>query len=270
MSLVTEVDDSKAFNSLADHITQSWEWGQFRSQTPSIKKVLRLGSFREGKLKRVWQIFFSRVPGGLPYTIGYLPRGEMPNNSELEEIKKYCLKEKALFLKIEPLSPPTSYKLSAKSSHEGKAILPQHTIYIDLTLSEEKLLAQMHEKTRYNIHLAQKKGVVIKEEDSPEALENFIKLLITTEHRQGFLAHYPDYYRHLWKALRPAKMVYLLSAYLPDSSYKLPVASIMLFHFKDFLYYPYGGSNPEFRSYMAPNLLRFEAMKLGKKLKCQT
>lgn len=214
---------------------------------------------------RVWQILFSKVPYLSSYSVGYIPRGPMPGPQELEMIKKYCLKEKAIFVKIEP-SLSSQQVASSGQSTKGKAILPQHTIYVDLTQPSEKLLEKMHEKTRYNIRLAQKKGVVVKEESSSEALEGFIKLLEDTEKRQGFYSHNSEYYRKLWGALQPQKVVHLLNAYVDGKI----AAGIMLFHFKDFLYYPYGGSNYELRQFMAPQLLHFEAMKLGKKLGCKT
>ncbi len=233
---------------MAGHILQSAKWGEFRKKTPNVKKVFWIGGC---------QIFIHRIPH-LPWTVAYLPRPEKLDN--LEEIKEACRREKAIFLKIEPLKDP-----STKLGISAKPVLPQHTIYLDLTKSEGELLAAMHEKTRYNIHLAQKKGVVVKNEDTLKAIENFTRLLSETESRQGFYSHYPKYYQLLWQTLRPAKMVYLLSAYVPDRP-NVPVAAIMLFHYQDFLYYPYGGSDPNFRDYMAPNLLHWEAIKLGQKL----
>lgn len=252
--MIIEITDQKTFDNFANHVTQSWEWGEFRKTTPSIKKVLRLGSG-----SKVWQIFFSKVPYLSSKTVAYLPRAQTPNTLELIEIQKYCKGENAVFLKMEPLE-------EVLFGTAGKSILPQHTIYVNLTLSEEKLLEQMHEKTRYNIRLAQKKSVVVKEENSNNALEGFIKLLEETERRQGFYSHTGNYYRKLWQHLYPAKMAFLLNAYADE---KL-AASIMLFRFKDFLYYPYGGSDYELRQFMAPQLLHFEAMKLGKSLGCET
>lgn len=221
------------------HILQSPEWGEFRKKTPSVKYVLRVGGC---------QIFIHKIPY-LPWTIAYLPRPEKIES--LEEIKRACQKEKAILLKVEP-------SLEAVAGRPSEPVLPRHTIYVDLTQDEDKLLLKMHEKTRYNIGLAQKKGVKVTE---GENLEGFIKLLERTEERQGFYSHPANYYRILWETLRPAKMVYLLSAG--------SMAAIMLLHFQDFIYYAYGGSDPKYREMMAPHLLHFEAMKLGKKLGCK-
>ncbi len=194
------------------------------------------------------QIFIHRIPHVL-WTVAYLPRPEKIAN--LEKIKEACREERAIFLKAEPLA-------YAVPGNPSEPVLPRNTIYMDLTKTEENLLANMHEKTRYNIGLAGKKGVVVTE---GEDLGEFIKLLEKTEERQGFYSHPAEYYETLWETLRPAKMVYLLSAG--------KMAAIMLLRYKDFLYYAYGGSDPHFREMMAPHLLHWEAIKLGKKLGCK-
>lgn len=247
------LDSGPKSSKMTSFITQSPEWAQFRLKTPNVKKVLEIDGC---------QIFVHKIPL-LPWTIAYLPRPEKLGN--LEEIKKACQKEKAIFLKVEPT---IDYRPSTTDHKISNPVLPHHTIYIDLTKTEDELLAAMHEKTRYNIRLAEKKGVVIKNEDSLEAVGDFIHLLEQTEERQGFYSHPAQYYRTLWRSLRPAKMVYLLSAYAANTP-NTPIAAIMLFRYQDTLYYPYGGSNPKYRKYMAPHLLHWEAIKLGKKLGCK-
>lgn len=229
------------------HILQSDEWGEFRKKTPNVKRVFRIDGC---------QIFIHSIPH-FPWTVAYLPRPEKIGN--IKNITDACRREKALFLKIEPA---INYVLPATGYRVGKPILPRHTIYIDLAKSEDELLAGMHEKTRYNIHLAQKKDLKVSE---GENLEAFIEVLEKTEDRQKFYSHPSDYYRILWETLRPHKMAYLLSAFSGNNL----AAGIMLFRYQETLYYPYGGSDPKFRELMAPNLLHWEAMKLGKKLGCK-
>ncbi len=224
-----------------DHILQSPQWGEFRKKTPNVKAVLKVGGC---------QIFIHKIPH-LPWSVAYLPRPEKLDN--LKEIEQACKKEKAIFLKIEPINPIPNIQYSISNP-----VLPRHTIYIDLTQSEEKLLANMHEKTRYNIRLAEKKAVKVTE---GENLQDFLLLLSKTEARQGFYSHPRDYYKTLWETLRPVKMVYILSAG--------SMAAIMLLAYKETLYYAYGGSDPKYKDMMAPNLLHWEAMKLGKKMGCK-
>jgi lipid II:glycine glycyltransferase (peptidoglycan interpeptide bridge formation enzyme) len=213
------------------HLTQSDQWAKFRLETPNVKKVIDYHGVK---------IYFHQIPF-LPLTIAYIPRADVKINDEL---KKVCAG--AIYIKVEPLTG---------SGGTGKPILPQHTIYVDLAKID---LNMMHEKTRYNIRLAEKKGVIVKQDNNPE---NFIELLEKTEKRQGFYSHYPNYYRKLWEIIKPI----ILTAYVDEK----PVASIALIKYEDVLYYPYGGSDPAYKEYMAPHLLHWEAIKLGKKLGCK-
>lgn len=227
------------------HITQSDQWAKFRLFTPNVKKVIKNNGV---------QIYFHKIPY-TPFTVAYIPRADIKID---ENLKKLCQKENAIYIKIEPINVIATPPWRGKQS-SGRSILPQHTIYIDLAKSEEELLKEMHEKTRYNIRLSQKKGVIVKENQD---IETFIKLLNQTENRQGFYSHNPNYYRKLSEILKPI----ILTAYLD----KIPIATIMLFNYEGVLYYPYGGSDPKYKEYMAPSLLHWEAIKLGKKLGCKT
>lgn len=229
---------------MTKHITQSDQWAQFRLSTPNVKKVLNYNGTK---------IYIHKIPW-LPFTVAYIPRSDIKID---ENLKNLCKKEHALFIKLEPLRVIAIPDRSREK--QSSSVLPQHTIYIDLTKSEDQLLKEMHEKTRYNIHLAEKKGVLVKQS---EDIETFIKILEKTEKRQGFYSHNPNYYRQLYKTLKPI----ILIAYLDQT----PIATIMLFKHEDFLYYPYGGSDPKYKEYMAPSLLHWEAIKLGKKLGCKT
>ncbi len=267
MNTISEIENPSLFNSKANHILQSWQWGDFRAETQSVKKVLRLGTFADQSLTNVYQIFIHRLPKG-PLTIAYLPRSTVPDQQTFEVIKKLCQKERAIFLKLEPLTHLGEKTILHSRLRNGEPILAQHTIYIDLRQSEDKLLSNMHEKTRYNLRLSERKGVVVKEESTQDGLEKFIRLHEATQSRQNYYSHTPAYYRQLWQSLTPFQMVHILNAYIADSSF--PVATMMFFHFKEFLYYPYGGSNNDYRNLMAPYSLYWAGLKLGKRLGCNT
>ena len=148
---------------------------------------------------------------------------------------------------------------------KSKPIFATQTILLDLTKSEEELLAEMKQKTRYNVRLAEKKGVVVEERDDPEALDIFLKLQKETAKRQGFFVHPDSYYSTVWEVLRPKSMAHLLVAKVENT----PVVAWLLLKYQDTFYYPYGGSSTEFKEYMASNLMMWEAIKLGKKLGCK-
>jgi lipid II:glycine glycyltransferase (peptidoglycan interpeptide bridge formation enzyme) len=250
--------EKEQFDSLATHPLQTYEWGEFRSQTSSVASVVRIGNI-EKKEGKVFQIFFHKIPG-IKKTVAYIPRTLSPNKQELAQIITIAKENNAAFIKFEPIEPGLNTGIVSKS------ILPNHTFYIDIKKTESDLLSSMHEKARYNVRLAQRKGVVVEEETTKIGLRKFIDILTATEKRQGFYAHTPNYYELLFETLAPNGMFRILNAY----SDKKVVGSLGLFVFKDFLYYPYGGFDYEKRSLMAPQLLHFEAMRLGKKLGLST
>ncbi|MDP3955535.1 MAG: peptidoglycan bridge formation glycyltransferase FemA/FemB family protein, partial [bacterium] len=72
---VTE-KEKKQYLENTSHLTQSWEWGEFREKTGV--KVFRFGEFENEKLVSAWQIFFHKIPH-TNFTVGYLPRTKIPN-----------------------------------------------------------------------------------------------------------------------------------------------------------------------------------------------
>ncbi len=136
----------------------------------------------------------------------------------------------------------------------------------------------MHPKTRYNIKVAQKHPVKIQEGSDDKAFEIYLKLYFETTKRQGYHGHNEYYHRRVWEVLKASGMARILIAYYnppasrdgPTTNPQTPLTAWMLLKFKDCLYYPYGGSSKIHPEVMANNLIAWEAIKLGKKLKLKT
>ena len=256
--------DQESFNKLVGHPLQSYEWGEFREKLG--QKVIRAGIFQNNKLVGAFQLFFHKIPK-TSYTVGYLPKGPLPSKEIVEFLKETGKKNKAIFIKLEPSAEREGKRAGERELEKlglvkGKPIFTKYTSVIDLTLSEEELLARMHPKTRYNIRLAEKHGITIKQDNSAKAFEEYLKLLFETTKRQGFYAHSEKFHRTQWQLTQPAGLSHLLVA---EYQGKI-LAAFLLFVFKDTLYYPYGASTREHRELMAPTLLMWEAIKFGKKL----
>lgn len=271
--LIREVQEQEkeAYNQVVSHPLQSWEWGEFRLKTGL--KVVRLGVFDGKKIIGSYQLTIHPIPY-TPYTIGYLPKGPLPDQAMLDSLKKIAKSENCLFLKLEPnIAPhPQIHQFLLKNGCRlGKPLFTQYSFILDLTPSEETIFSKMSPKTRYNIRLAQKNGVSIQEDNSPEAFKDYLKLSAETTHRQGFYAHDEKYHRLMWETLQPSGIARLLTATYQK---KVLVTWILflfpqkkttegsLFH--DTLYYPYGASSREHRELMASNLMMWEAIKWGK------
>src|SRR5690606_10089223 len=136
-------------------------------------------------------------------------------------------------------------------------------------------LKNMHSKTRYNIRLAQRKGVYVEEDNSEKAFAEYMRLTQETTTRQKFYAHTPTYHKTLWKTLSndintKSLTYHLFHARFKDESGKTKtLVSWVLFAFKDMLYYPYGASSSEHRELMASNLIAWEAIRFGKSMQLQ-
>jgi lipid II:glycine glycyltransferase (peptidoglycan interpeptide bridge formation enzyme) len=243
------------------HPLQSRLWGEFRKKT-GIKVV-----DVDDLLITIHPIPHSN------YTIGYLPKGPDITKKMLDEIYYAGKKENCIFVQIEPNVEKGNTKYNFKHLYySAHPLFTNFTFILDLTKSEEELLKNMHPKTRYNIKLAQKKGVKIAEDNSDKGFNEYLKLTKETTTRQGFFAHSMNYHKLMWETLRPKNNQQStkneeLTAHLLTATFNGEVlVTWILFVLNDTLYYPYGASSSKFREVMASNLMMWETIKFGKKM----
>lgn len=272
-SIIREIKDNEkgVYDKLAGHPVQSWEWGEFRKKTGN--RVVRLGLYSGKKLKEGYQLTIHRIPY-TNFKLGVFLKGPRPTTQMLSALKELAIREGLIFIRMEP-NIVKSDKQKAKNeegllrkhgARMGRPFFTKNTFLIDLTKSEDELLAAMHPKTRYNIKVAQKHGVEVLEDNSPEASEKYLELMDETTKRQGFYAHTQDYHRLMWENLHSADIAKLLVA-----RYKGEIITAwILFVWKDTLYYPYGSSADKHKNVMANYAMMWEAIKLGKKLGLKT
>jgi lipid II:glycine glycyltransferase (peptidoglycan interpeptide bridge formation enzyme) len=248
--------DKDAYNKKVTHPMQSWEWGEFREQT-GIKVVRKLSSCA-----------FSVTIHKIPHTnlaIGYVPKSVMPDKTMLEELKVIGQENRCIFIKLEPnVIKDERLKINDSLQVSPHPLFTKYTFQLDITKSEEELLKNMHPKTRYNIRVAQKRGVIVEEDNSDKAFEWYIKLMKETTTRQKYYAHTIEYHRKMWATLK-GSMAHLLVAKYEEK----PLTTWILFTFNNVLYYPYGASTSEHREVMASNLMMWEAIKFGQKANCK-
>lgn len=242
------------------HPLQSKKWAEFRIKTGV--KVVEQNDF----ILTIHSIPLTR------YTIGYLPKGELPVKKTIDELKKIGKLENSIFIQLEP-NVENSQSMEQKLLDLGlkKAAHPlftKYTFILDLTKSEEELLKEMSQKTRYNIRLAEKKGVKVIEDNSDKAFSEYLKLSKETTKRQKFYAHTEKYHKLMWETLKFQKSNKdELSAHLLKAEFNgETIVAWILFVLGDTLYYPYGASSTKYKETMASNLIMWEAIKLGKSL----
>lgn len=269
-------EEKDAYSKVVTHPVQTWEWGDF--QESQGHKVYRLGVFEEQKLVSAYLLSFHKIPH-TSFSIGTLLRGPKIDMDMIENVKKLAEKENAIFVKFEPDDVEKVYDnryqlVKNKASllnfpslvSSPKVAFYPHSFLIDLTKSEDELLAQMSQKTRYNIKIANRYGVTITHSTNDKDFETYLKLLFDTTKRQGFYLHSQNYHRKQWSLLKSTGMAEIFLATYQGQT----LAAFMIFKLKDRLFYPYGASIDLHREVMAPNLLMWEAIKYGHSLGLKT
>ena len=214
---------------------QSWEWGEFREKMGN--KISRVVGDNQ------YQIIWTRIkPTNLWF--GYCPMSPMPSEEDLKKVRG------GVGVRFEP-NEMKGTKMP-EGLVPGRHLFKPKTYWVDLTKSEEELLKNMTSKRRYNIRLAEKHGVTIKE----GGLEDYLKLLKKTISRQGIYAHSERYHRELSRL----SFVKLFKAEYQNTI----IASWMIFSWRDFIYYAYGAFDDEYKNLMAPVLGLWEIIKWGK------
>lgn len=188
-----------------------------------------------------------RLPLGLSYL--YCPR---PNVLPSFDAIKQIAKKSDVFVWVDFVSLHTSYS-TLHTSVRRYPKQPKATLILDLTKSEDELLAQMHPKTRYNIRLAQKHSVAVEQSTD---LDIFWRLLQETNQRDQIRSHSKEHYQKLL-AVAGTKM--FIAQYRNQ-----PLSAAISISDEDSFYYLYGASTQEQKQVMAPYLLQWEIIKYAK------
>ena len=257
---------------------QSSQWAEFQEKIG--RKVLFLGS--ENNVKQ-WNALAIKQLLPLAQNYLYIPRGPLLRQgyegqalaSVLAEIKGIAKREKSIFVRIDPfyredLSEALKPFNNLKFKDIGRTIQPKNNLVINLEKSEEYLMGDMHEKTRYNIRLAQKHGVYIKSCTAEEPKENkkiFWKLISETTKRQNIRSYSQKYYDTMidifYEAEKQDKLGAFGRTYL--TYYKgEPLGAAFVIFFGRRATYLHGGTSLEHKNVMAPYLLHWEIMRAAK------
>lgn len=256
---------------------QSWEWGE-QVYAQEKKEILRIAYPNEGEVRAVCQLI--ERGEGTPFHYLYAPGGPVAVSArDAEEVLDCAALELKLrqvpFLRCEPAEP-----FARQGMRRVRDERPSHTLILDLGSGAEALFASFHEKTRYNIRLAEKKGVTVKEvfdvgEDHPdqELFENSMKrfhaLLRETAERGDFFLHPWIHYIRLVDAFCRSSAEEPLGHATPAIRFYTAwhkehmIGGILCMVFGDTVTYLHGASSYEHRAYMAPYALQWHAILQG-------
>lgn len=200
------------------------------------------------------------LPGGFHYW--YCPRPT--DDSFLAGAYAVAKESGAVFLKIDPLREAPHY-----GGVPSGSLQPGRSLVIDMTKSEEELLGAMHEKTRYNIRLAERKGVEIVRIPHPisrEDRETFFTLLADTGQRNGFRIHPRAHYDALFDACGDAFSNELFIARLEGKA--CAAAMVNFCGTPCVATYLHGGSASHTKNAMAPHFLHWRVMQEARARGC--
>ena len=106
-------------------------------------------------------------------------------------IREVAQREKCVFVRIRPQLPATEENLKLLAGlwlvKSPMHLAAEHTVMIDLTQSEEELLAGMRRQTRYEVRRADKFGIAVERDNSEALFREFHKVQMETAKRQGFV-----------------------------------------------------------------------------------
>ncbi len=253
------------------HILQTSPWAALKAGFGW--EVERVALLDDGEPVAGAQLLYRRLPGGLG-RLAYVGRGPLVDwKGEESDLLVSALSDAArargaVVLTVEPDLPDQArYRkrltaLGFVPSPLG-SIQPRRTLVVDLSADEEAILAAMKSKTRYNIRLAARKGVTVREGTEAD-LPAFGRLMAATGTRDGFGVHAPIYYERAFRLFVPRGWARLLLAEVEGEE----VAALMVFALGHRAWYLYGASSNAHREKMPNYRLQWEAMRWARSRGC--
>lgn len=273
------INDKEKWNSFVrtnqgGSFMQSWEWGDFLSAVKPLVWRLIVGENEKAaagadNAAENWRAVITvfKQDMKLGQSALYAPRGPVVNDQIpltkdcfrliVDKISSLAKRERALTFELDPETGDQSWLPILAEFDFGKTELdmqPRHTLILDIRQDEEELLRQMHQKTRYNLGLAQKKRVAVAVDNS--AFKEFYDLLKKTMRRQRVVFFSQDYFKKILA-------VPFVKLYLARLNGQVIAANIMVFWNRTATYL-FGASDYDYRQIMAPHLLQWQAIKDAK------
>lgn len=224
----------------------AWEWSE-------MARGERFEFWENDKLVGVASVGYILLPFGQSY-ISCIAGPLTIEAEQVAEVLKNLADKNKTFIRFEP-----KVEINLPKTKKTLTITPPTTLITSLEPSIQDLLGNMHQKTRYNIHLAQRKGVEIKFLTA-ENLAEVWPLFEETAKRDGFRIHPKTHYQDLLKIQSDNLKVFLVAAYFENK----PLAANIMVDFNGTRTYLHGASSNENRNLMAPYFLHWELMKDAK------
>ena len=276
MRILSKEDEQKYTEFLSGHercnFQQSLEWGKVKSSW--INEVV-LAEDANGNIIGSVSVLIRKIP--IFGNIMYSSRGPVCNIYDEEVLKQLtegintlAKKYNAIVFKMEPdiksddskfrnIVTKLGYQIKDDAKNFREEIQPRYVFRLDIKgKTEDEIFKNFHQKTRYNVRLATKKGVEVKE-GTREDLEVFHKIMLETGTRDGFITRSLAYFQKMYDELVPTGHMKLLLAYYEGK----PVSGVIPIFYGNKTWYLYGASSNEYRNVMPNYLLQWEMIKMA-------
>lgn len=277
MRFVTDEKSRKEYKEFLENhsrcnFQQSLEWAEVKK--PNWRPEVILSEDESGNINGAMCVWIRKIP--IFGNIMYSSRGpicDIHDISVMEQLTKgareLAKKHKAIVLRIEPdiesndqefrnVVNKLGYKIKDDAKDFKDEIQPRYVFRLDIKgKTEEEIFEKFKPKWRYNIRLATKKGVQIKD-GTKEDLKDFHKIMIETGTRDGFIIRPLSYFEKMYDCLGPEHMKILMAYY--DGK---PISGVIPIFFGNKTWYLYGASSNENRNLMPNYLLQWEMIKMA-------
>lgn len=257
---------------------QSFQWGEVKASTgwePLLVTVEDEGIIRAGAM-----ILRRRLPLS-GRSLLYAPRGPVLDWSDatlfsrlIDGVREVGRAVGAVALKIDPSVPDDRAEVVEMLRAEGFQFTgnddpdlggtqPRYVMKTDLRPEPDEIMESFHKKWRYNIRLAGRRGVTVREAERDD-LPTFYELISDTAERDGFRVRGYRYFERIYDLLVPDGLAQIFLAEFEGRS----VAAVLVFRMGREAVYVYGGSDPDYFKQMPNHLLHWEIMQWARKRGC--
>ena len=278
MRFVNDEESKKAYKKFLENhercnFQQSLEWAEIKK--PNLIPEVVLAEDEDKNIIGSLCVWIRKMPifGNMMYS----SRGPVCDIHDIavmkqltDGVKELAKKYNAFGLSIEPdietddqafrdIVTNLGYKIKDDAKDFKDEIQPRFVFRLDIkNKTEEEIMAGFHQKWRYNIRLAGRKGVEIKE-GTREDLKDFHKIMIETGNRDGFITRPLSYFEKMYDNMVPEGHMKLLMAYYDGK----PISGVIPIFYGNKTWYLYGASSNQHRNLMPNYLLQWEMIKMA-------
>jgi lipid II:glycine glycyltransferase (peptidoglycan interpeptide bridge formation enzyme) len=250
-------------------VLQAWEWGEVKRRSGWTPRRFLV---EDGdRIVAAAQVLGKRPVRGAPRLL-YSPRGPIAEGFQPEPLGELvrAIKDNAgdaFLLKCDPPIEDGSQEVKALASVGMQpapaagfgGVQPKAVMVLELAPDPDKILSGFHSKWRYNIRLAERKGVEVAKATRDD-LPAFYDLLLTTAKRDGFFIRGRSYFEDLFDCLEPAGMIAMFLARFEG----MPIAGAICMGLGPRITYVYGASSNEHRNVMPNHIMQWTMIRWAK------